>query len=415
MKTQIISIGDELLIGQVVNTNASWIGEQLSLAGFEIEKVLVIPDNKEAISEILESLSGKVQFAIITGGLGPTKDDITKTVICDFLSSTLVLNEDVLENIKTLFHKRGIDMSETNRKQAEVPEACKILQNENGTAPGLWFEKNGTTYIALPGVPFEMKPMISEKIIPEIIIKFNPPCIIQKTIHVQGIPESHLSDMLEEWEGELKAKGLSLAYLPHFGVIRLRITGKGENRNLINTKIENSVQSLLQIIPNEIFGYDDDSIESVLGEILIERSKTIAVAESCTGGKIASMITSVPGSSLYFKGSVVAYSNDVKLKLLNVTPANIHKYGAVSQQVVEEMALGAMHLFNSDFAIATSGIAGPDGGTAEKPVGTVWIAVAKANSVVSKKYTFGSLRDVNIERTSVTALSMLRKMILNIS
>lgn len=414
MKTQIITIGDELLIGQVINTNASWIGEQLTFAGFEIEKVQIISDNRKAILEMLESLCGNVQLVIITGGLGPTKDDITKTVISDFLNSKLILNNDVFENIKTLFNKRGIDVSDTNRMQAMVPEKCTILQNFNGTAPGLWFEKNGTTFIALPGVPFEMKAMVSDKVIPEINLKYNPTIIIQKTIHVLGISESHLSDLLEDWEGTLKAKGLSLAYLPHFGAIRLRITGKGIDRNQLYKEIENSVQSLLQIIPDDIFGYDDDTIESVLGKILVERDKTIAIAESCTGGKIAGMITSVPGSSRYFNGSVVAYSNDSKLKLLNVNAANINNYGAVSQQVVEEMAVGALHLFNSDYAIATTGIAGPDGGTPEKPVGTVWIAVASSEGVVSKKYSFGNIREVNIARASASSLGMLRKIILGI-
>lgn len=415
MKTQILSIGDELLIGQVVNTNASWIGEQITCAGFEVEKILVISDNKSAITEMLNSLCGVLPLVIITGGLGPTKDDITKTVICEFLSSTLVLNEDVLENIKTLFNKRGIDVSVTNQKQAEVPEACEIMQNKYGTAPGLWFEKNGTVFIALPGVPFEMKAMISEQVIPAIIKKLKPKIIVQKTIHVLGIAESHLSDKLEEWESALKLKGYSLAYLPHFGVIRLRITGKGDNRVIIEKEIDGFVQQLLEILPNDIFGFDKDTLEFVIGKLLTEKQKTLAIAESCTGGKIAGLITSVPGSSNYFKGSVVAYSNEVKLKLLNVTPANIHKYGAVSQQVVEEMAVGALHLLHTDYSVATTGIAGPDGGTPDKPVGTVWIAVASAGSVISKKFVFGTLRDVNIERSSVTALGMLWKYILGIA
>jgi nicotinamide-nucleotide amidase len=414
MKTQIISIGDELLIGQVINTNASWIGEQLTLAGFEVEKVQVISDNKNAISSMFESLCGNVQLVIITGGLGPTKDDITKTVICDFLSSKLVLNENVVANIQALFLKRGILVSETNRKQAEVPEACRVLQNKNGTAPGLWFEKNGTTYIALPGVPFEMKVLIADQIIPMLIEKYNPPCIVQKTIHIQGIPESHLSDMLETWEESLKQKGFALAYLPHYGVIRLRITGRGSDKEKLMHEIDSFIQSLKAIISDDIFGFDYDSIESVIGEILIEFGKTVGVAESCTGGKIASMITSVPGSSAYFKGSAVTYSNEAKKKLLDVSTENLTNFGAVSQQVVEEMAQGARLLFNTDFGIATTGIAGPDGGTPDKPVGTVWIAIATTSAVISKKFTMGNLRDVNIARTAVTALGMLRKVMLNL-
>lgn len=411
MNTHIISIGDELLIGQVVNTNASWIAGQLDNSGYETGQIVTVPDNRNSILETLENIAGKIDTVIITGGLGPTKDDITKSVICEFTGTELVFNADVFENIKSIFHKRGMEVSETNRKQAEVPAVCRILQNGHGTAPGLWFEKKGTVFIALPGVPFEMKFLITEKVIPELLQKFSPATIVHKSVLVHGIPESHLSDRLENWEHGLKTSGLKLAYLPQPGIIKLRISYAGINNEHISEIIQNHLDELRKIIPDNIFGYDDDSIEQIIGELLTERGATVSAAESCSGGKIASMITSVPGSSQYFKGSVIAYANDVKIHLLNVKPANISKLGAVSREVAEEMAIGSLHLFHSDYSVATSGIAGPDGGTPEKPVGTVWIAVASKHGAVSEKFVFGKSRETNITRTSVTALNMLMKII----
>ncbi|MBI5217741.1 MAG: competence/damage-inducible protein A [Bacteroidia bacterium] len=411
MNASIISIGDELLIGQVVNTNAAWLAQQLNLIGIYVNRIIIIPDKMEDILYTLKNISGKCQLAIITGGMGPTKDDITKYSLCEFLNTKLVFSEPVFENIKTIFSKRNIPVSDTNRKQAEVPEVCEIIMNDFGTAPGLWFTKSDTVFVALPGVPFEMEGIVSNRLIPKLTSYFKPPYIIHKTIHIQGIPESHLSDMLEEWERGVKESGLSLAYLPQPGIVKLRISGVADDLQKMQTLINSKITSLQSIVPDDIFGYDNDTLESVVGELLKQKGRTLAAAESCTGGKIATMLTSVPGSSQYFIGSVVAYSNDVKINTLSVNPYNINKYGAVSQQVVEEMAKGILRFFNSDYAVATSGIAGPDGGTPEKPVGTVWIAVASADKLHSKKFIFGNLRDVNITRASVTALNMLRKLI----
>ncbi|HBX50745.1 MAG TPA: competence/damage-inducible protein A [Bacteroidales bacterium] len=411
---QIVSIGDELLIGQVVNTNASWMATLLTEKGFHVLKIITISDKSEEIFSILEEVSGRSDIVLITGGLGPTKDDTTKDVICRYFSSKLVFSEEVFSNIERLFYKRGISVSETNRKQAEFPDKATIIPNSIGTAPGLWLEQNNTLFVFMPGVPFEMKEMMGSKLIPLLSEKFHPDTFIFRTIHIQGIPESSLSDMLEKWERGLVSENLSLAYLPQPGILRLRISGTGSDKALLETKIQNKIEKLLKIIPDDIFGYDNDSLESVIGKLLMDRSATVSLAESCTGGYISHLMTSVPGSSKYFLGSLIAYSNEIKINELGIDKRIFRKEGAVSKEVVEQMATGILRKTGSDYSVATSGIAGPDGGSAEKPVGTIWIAVASHSGVFSQKYIFGKMRDVNIKRATATALNMLRKVILQV-
>lgn len=412
MKAEIITIGDELLIGQVVDTNAAWIANKLNLLGIDIHKIVSISDKKESIFKALEQVDKSTNLVILTGGLGPTNDDITKIALAEYFHVKLVMNNKVLEKIKTFVIKRNADLNERNKQQALVPENCTVIQNSIGTAPGMWFEDNRRIIISLPGVPFEMKEMMNNHILEELKKRHKNFYISHKNILIQGLAESKLAEILEEWEKNFP-KDLSVAYLPSPGVIKLRITGKGKNRKYIEEQIENKVNALKNIIPDYICGFDEDKLEDLLGKLLKEKKATVSVAESCTGGNIGRLITSVPGCSDYFKGGIIAYSNEIKENILNVNKRNIEIYGAVSKQVVEEMAKGILELFTTDFSIATSGIAGPTGGSKEKPVGTTWIAVAGKDKVITQKFVFGDQRDRNIQRASLTAINMLQKLILS--
>ncbi|MDD3740285.1 MAG: CinA family nicotinamide mononucleotide deamidase-related protein, partial [Bacteroidales bacterium] len=347
----------------------------------------------------------------VTGGLGPTNDDITKNVLCDFFESKLILSESVLENINELLSKRGFKMNAKNQAQAMVPNNAKILNNKMGTAPGMLFEKNGKYLISMPGVPFEMKHLMETQVLPFIKDKFTNKPIIHKTLMIVGLPESMLAEKIADWENALP-KFVHLAYLPSPGFIRLRLSiyeAELEHNNLINKL----TTSLKKIIPDNIFAEIDVKPEVLIGQLLKTRGKTLSTAESCTGGTIASMITSIPGSSEYYKGSIVAYDNSVKIETLGVKSKIIEKYGAVSQQVVEQMAKGVLNLLKTDYAIAVSGIAGPDGGTPEKPVGTIWIAVASKEKIVCKLFHSLNNREINILRAVNTALAMMIEMIKN--
>ena len=418
MNAEIISIGNELLIGQVVNTNASWMAEQLNLAGFLVSRITVIADKREKILYALREAESRGAIILITGGLGPTKDDITKEAICKYFRTRLVFNQEAFNSIERLFELRGFKVTELNRRQAEIPEAAVPLPNQNGTAAGLWFEKSGdeenkkTVFVFMPGVPFEMKPMLTESVIPRLKEKFRAQSIIHKTVLTQGIGESFLSDIIEKWEISLP-ENISLAYLPQPGIVRLRLSGTGEIEEDVRSQIMQEVGKLKKLIPEYIYGYDEDKLEEIIGQLLKKNEQTLATAESCTGGYIAHLVTSIPGSSVYYKGSVVAYSNEIKESVLNVSHDSLVRYGAVSEQVVLEMASGIREKFNTGFAIATSGIAGPDGGTKEKPVGTTWIAIATPRIVFAKHYLFGENRERNIRKTALQALNLLRKAIVN--
>lgn len=406
----LINIGDELLIGQVVNTNAAFVGQQMAMAGIEMTEVLTIGDAGNAIRDAIVSSFEKTDLIIMTGGLGPTKDDITKKVVCDLYHKELVIDEATLQAVTQRFADRGMELTETNRQQAAVPEGSVVLPNPLGTAPGLWIEEDGKVLIMLPGVPFEMERLVKEEVLPRLQARRTDHHVIQyRVLQCTNITESGLSDLLEEYEKQLP-ENLSLAYLPKPGIIRLRLTGKGEDPEVLQETLEAQFQQLKQIAGEYAFADEDIEVEEVVGKLLLKRNCRLATAESCTGGYIAHLITSVPGSSRYFQGSVVSYSNEVKRDILNVREDNLRRRGAVSEEVVSDMALNVMGLLDVDYAVATSGIAGPDGGTEEKPVGTVWIAVATPVRLVTQKFQFGKRmgRQQIIERAARAALNMLR-------
>jgi nicotinamide-nucleotide amidase len=411
MKAEIITIGDELLIGQTVDTNSAFMGAELSALGFTIVQITSISDKREMILSTLKEKAGKADVVLITGGLGPTSDDITKQTLCEFFETRLIINAEVLKGIEKMMARRNYPLNENNRKQAEVPETCRVLSNAAGTAPGMWFEKNGTIFISMPGVPYEMKYIMTEHVIPELKKRFTSQHIIHRNIMTYGTFEAKLAETLTDFEAGLP-DNIKLAYLPSAGVIKLRLTGTGSNRDDLSKAIEKQVSKLYKTIPYLIYGENEESLEMVVGRLLVQKGQSICTAESCTGGEISHLITSVPGSSRYFKGSVIAYANSVKTKLLGVPEEIIDKYGAVSKETVEIMASRTRDLFDTDFAVATSGIAGPEGGTTEKPVGTIWISVSSRQKNIVEKFTYGNDRVINIRRFSYAALNLLRKQII---
>ena len=406
MIAEIITIGDELLIGQVIDTNSAWMAEQLNMVGIRVHQITSISDNQQHILTTLRDAGNRAQLILVTGGLGPTKDDITKQTFCKYFDTPLVFSEAAYKNVEKLFAARGMAVTELNRQQAMVPADCTVIANRNGTAPGMWFEKEGCIYVSMPGVPFEMKAMMEEEIIPRLMNKLNQ-VILHRTILTEGIGESILAALIEPWEDALPPF-IKLAYLPQPGMVRLRLTASGTDRNILQQAIQKAEKDLLPLAGKYIFGYDNDNIESVVGDLLRKKGMTLSTAESCTGGNIAHLITSIAGSSDYFKGSVVAYANEIKEQLLGVPQQVLVENGAVSEQTVLHMARGARSQFKTDYAIAVSGIAGPGGGTAEKPVGTTWIAVATPTEIVTQKFLFGDHRGRNIRKASVAALNMLR-------
>ena len=412
MKAAIITIGDELLIGQTIDTNSAWMGAELSKSGFDVYRITSVHDRKEDILSALNEAAGKTDLVLITGGLGPTSDDITKPTLCEFFNTHLVLNTEVLSMIEEMMKHRNFSMNEKNRQQAKVPESCRVLKNASGTAPGMWFEKDNTIYVSMPGVPHEMKYLMTELVLPELNKRFTSQVIIHRNIMTYGTFESKLADILTGFESGLP-ENIKLAYLPASGIIKLRLTGTGEDRSLLSGIINDQVIKLYETIPEFIYGEDEESLEMVIGKLLISKNKTISTAESCTGGEIAHMITSVAGSSAYYKGSIIAYSNLIKTQLLGVQDYIITRYGAVSEYTAKEMAVGVRSILNTDFALATTGIAGPDGGTEYKPLGTIWMAVASERGTITEKRVFGNDRITNIKRFSLAALNLLRKQIIN--
>ena len=411
INAEIVTIGDEILIGQIIDTNSAWIAQQLNLIGINVSQISSISDNKQHIINSLDLASLRAELIIVTGGLGPTKDDITKQTIAEYFHGKLIRNEQVLKHVTQLLESRNVKMNELNNNQADVPDNCEVITNNYGTAPGMWFHKENAIYVFLPGVPFEMKGIMVDYLIPRFKQHFDTPAIYHKTLMLQGIPESTLALLIESWENQLPAT-IKLAYLPSPGIIRLRLTAKGDTIENLTQLVAQEVEKVKPIILPFYFSDLDEPIEVTISKILTLNNKTISTAESCTGGKIASLITSIPGSSLYFKGSIVAYANQIKTKLLYIDENIINENGAVSQQVVELMAKNARQILESDYSVAISGIAGPEGGSVDKPIGTTWIAVASEKQVFSKKFIFGDNRERNIQRASISALNELRKMIL---
>jgi len=408
---EIITIGDEILIGQTIDTNAAWIGEHLSEIGIPVNRIISISDQPGEIRLSLQESLNRSDLVLITGGLGPTNDDRTKKTLCDFFQSRLIPDPIILQDIEQLLASRNVPVNPLNRDQALVPDNCRVIRNQAGTAPGMWFEREGKVVISMPGVPYEMISMMESSVIPALKDVFKVPVILQRTIMITGIAESVLASRIRTWEKNLPA-GFSLAYLPSPGIVKLRITARGGDAGAKLTEIDGLIHSLREIIPDAIYGYDEITLEETIGQLLMANGLTVVTAESCTGGAIASLITGVPGSSSWYLGSIVAYANDLKEKLLGVEPDSISRFGAVSREVVEQMAIQARIRMGADYAIAVSGIAGPDGGTADKPVGTVWIAVSGASGTGSELFRFGEHRGRNIRKASLAALNMLRIRIL---
>lgn len=413
MKATILTIGDEILIGQIIDTNSAFIAKSLDKIGIDIHEILSISDSRQHILETLNHLQNQVDLVIITGGLGPTKDDITKKTLCDYFEDELVVNPEVLAHVTELiegFYKRPI--TQMNKDQALVPSKATVLNNKMGTAPGMWMQKENTVFVSLPGVPYEMKYLIENEVVPKVIKEYKRPFIIHKTILTYGQGESLVAERIEAWENNLP-KFIKLAYLPNPGRVRLRLSARGTDENMLKEAIEENVVSLSKIIGDIIVGYDEnETLEVILGRLLTKNKMTISTAESCTGGKIAQMLTAIPGSSSYFKGSIVSYSTEIKTEILKVPQELIDKYSVVSREVAIEMALGAKKLLKTDYAISTTGNAGPEKGDSPAEVGTVFIALVTKNDVICEEFNFGQPREKVIDRAVNTAFEMLQKEIL---
>jgi len=408
MKAEIITIGDEILIGQIVDTNSAWMAEQLNLAGIEVFQITSVHDDHTHIMNALASAEARVDLVLMTGGLGPTKDDITKNSLCEYFNTKLVFHEATFEQIRERFTRRGIDVNRLNRDQALVPESCTVIPNLAGTAPCMWFERNQTIFVSMPGVPFEMKSIMADEVLPRLVKAQNMRAIVHKTVLTQGVPESMLAMRIEDWENNLPPH-IKLAYLPNPMAVRLRLSASGADKSLLMEEIEQEIGKLKLLLPDEIYGYDSDTMAISVATLLKLKNASVGLAESCTGGYIAHLLTLTPGASEWFKGSVTAYHNDVKTALLGVDSTLIQQHGAVSEAVALAMATGVRRTLGCDYAIATTGIAGPDGGSDEKPVGTVWVAVAGPEKYLAQKFVFGNNRERNIQRSSQSALQLLRK------
>ncbi len=412
LKSEIITIGDEILIGQILDSNSKWMAEQLNAIGVEVYQITSIHDDELHILDALMEAESRVDIILITGGLGPTKDDITKLTLAKYFDDKLVLHNDIVNHIKELFKKINYPFSEINKQQALVPSKAKPLMNHYGTAPGMWFEKGNKIFVSMPGVPVEMKGLMIKSVLPKLQSKFELPFIYHKTILTYGLGESMLAEKIADWENNLP-KQIKLAYLPAFGRVRLRLSAKGKSKKEIVKLVENEADKLNNIIGNIITGFDDGTpIEQEIGKLLTGQHLTLATAESCTGGAIASMITAVEGASNYFKGSVVSYAKSAKEEILKVNQKTIKKYSVVSAQVAEEMALNVKKIFKTDYALATTGNAGPTTDLTDKSVGVVFIALATPNQVFVKEFNFGQPREKVIGRTSNKALELLKNQLL---
>lgn len=409
MFAEIITIGDELLIGQVVDTNSTWMGQELNKIGIEVLRIVSIRDREEEIMEAIDNAMKRVDIVLVTGGLGPTKDDITKQTLCKYFDTELIFSDEVFENVKRVLAGK-IPMNALNKSQAMVPKDCTVINNPVGSASVSWFEKDHKVLVSMPGVPQEMTAVMTASVLPKLKEKFKTDVIMHRTFLVQHYPESILAEKLEPWETALP-ESIKLAYLPKLGIIRLRLTGRGQDKAEVERALDREKMKLEAILGDDIFSEEDIPLEIIVGELLKKKNLTVSTAESCTGGSIAARLTSIAGSSEYFNGSIVAYSNEVKMNLLHVSPDTLERFGAVSEQTVVEMVKGAMKTLKTDCAVATSGIAGPGGGTLDKPVGTVWIAAGYKNEIQTYKQETNRGRAMNIERAGNNALLMLRELL----
>jgi len=408
MLAEIITIGDEILIGQILDSNSAFIGKELNKIGIDVHQITSIRDDKKDILKALERAQNQVDVVLLTGGLGPTKDDITKHTICEYFNDSLVQNKDVLRHVEELFAKYiSTPISEVNRQQALVPSTSTVLMNHYGTAPGMWLEKNNKVFVSMPGVPFEMKGLMNNEVLPRLQKRFDRPYIIHKTILTYGMGESTLAEKIEEWEDNLPSF-IKLAYLPNLGKVRLRLSARGNDKKLLEDTIENRVEELHHIIGEIILGYEDEeTIEVRIGQLLTKKNRTLAVAESCTGGRIAQSFTANAGASVYFKGGAVTYATQSKIDILGVPQDIIEKHTVTSLEVAEAMAVMVKEKFKSDYAIATTGNAGPTKGDGDVEIGTVFIAIATPDHVFSEKYVFSNLREKTIGKAVSKSLEML--------
>lgn len=413
MIAHIITIGDEILIGQIVDTNSAWMGQQLNMQGIQIGKIITVSDTQKDITEAVDLALSEADIILLTGGLGPTKDDITKKALADYFGVDMRFSESTYNRIQRLFQKFGKSMTEAHHEQSYMPANADLLMNKMGTAPGMWFEQEGKVLVSMPGVPHEMKYLMEAEVLPKLKKQFPGKPIAHRTILTVGEGESRIAKRIDPFL-EALPKNIKMAYLPGTGQVRLRMTGTDQDEKKLNALLDQKVEELKPLISEFIYGYEKEKLEEVVGKILIEKGKTLATAESCTGGFLAHKITSVPGSSAYFMGSVIAYSNEVKMNQLQVKSSTLKMHGAVSEKTVKEMVKGALDLLKTDIAIAISGIAGPGGGTSEKPVGTIWIAIGNKNNTKTYQLNLWKDRMKNIEYTTTVALNVIRKFLLEL-
>jgi nicotinamide-nucleotide amidase len=407
VNAEIIAIGDELLYGQIMDTNSHWISQELDAIGVRVVRKTTVGDNRKDILAAFEAASQRAHLILITGGLGPTQDDLTKPLLAEYFGCEIVEVPEAVAAVSQYFTRRGRELTPLNILQGHLPSCCTYVPNEVGTAPGMWFEQKGCYWMSMPGVPHEMKKLIKDFVLPKLSTVFELPVIYHKLIKTVGIGESWLADLIKDWENALPPH-IRLAYLPSLGHVKLRLTAFGENKDLLEQEVEQQIQAVLPSISSYVYGYNEETLEAVVGKLLKQAGQTVAVAESCSGGFISHTLTTVPGSSAYFKGAVVPYQNEGKKSILGVNPETLQQHGAVSEPTVSEMATGVRTLFGAHFGLASSGIAGPDGGTPEKPVGTVWIACAGEDFVETKMLQLTQDRMINIQLTGVAVMNLLR-------
>ena len=405
---EILTIGDEILYGQITDTNSQWMSAELDQLGVKVARMTTVGDTETEILNAFAEAEERADIVLITGGLGPTNDDLTMPMLARYFDSEILMNEEVLQHVKDFFESRGRVFTELNKRQALVPKVAKVLHNELGTAPGTWYERNGKVFVSLPGVPHEMKNLMKKQVLPGLSNVFRMPVIYHKLVKTVGIGESFLADKIQDWEGALP-EHISLAYLPSIGHVKLRLTAVGEDRQLLKQEVQDQIDQLLPLAEKYIYGYDNTTLEQAIGQLLLEKGKTIALAESCSGGFVQHKITTIAGSSEYFQGGVVPYHNDHKINVLGVKAETLEAHGAVSEACAKEMAEGVRRVFKSDVGAASTGIAGPGGGTPNKPVGTVWIAYADEQQTIAKKLQLTKNRILNIELTEIAVLNLVRK------
>lgn len=412
VRAEIITIGDEILYGQILDTNTQWISLELDKLGIKTVRKSSVGDQIEEIIQILNEAQKRADVVFITGGLGPTKDDLTKKILADFFECSLVYHDEALQDVTDFFAKRGRELSDLNRDQALLPSKCTFIPNKQGTAPAMWFNELDTIWISMPGVPYEMKSIMETEVLPRLVNHFQLPVIVHQLVKTVGIGESYLSELIQDWELQLPSH-IKLAYLPSLGIVKLRLTSLGDSAKSLNDQISNEFAKVIPLIKSYVFGYEKDELADVVGKLLIKQKSSLALAESCTGGYLAHQFTQHAGSSAYFLGGVLAYANEVKMSQLGVSAQILSDDGAVSESCIRAMATGVRELTGSEYSLASSGIAGPDGGSQEKPVGTIWIALAHPTGVITRKLMLGGTRVQNIHLTSLAAINLLRRFLLN--